>query len=278
MNHPPILEKWVWTTPNDHWGTAVNLAIEKLDSYWWKFKPSYTTLILCPLKTTLKSVMCKSNIWDRKQACFQYSHPSLMTPEALKPCRSVLIAAHTHVCTHARTHAQGNLWRAGEGALWQDAPLLIQANSLSCPWLHFPFIIFFSQHTQSFLHSDNPLLLWPLLFLIFNLIRFHGLLFSPLCILLVDFPLHPCCMSSVRVYVTFVFYLCQRVCVCVCCVKAGRDGDCLRPYLVAAEEIKGAVFPGNVADLSLCLWLWFYCPCTSLLWIPSLSLSISHLP
>lgn len=59
-----------------------------------------------------------------------------------------------------------------------------------------------------------------------------------LTFIFLDFPEHLCCRSSVRVYVTYVFYLCLPVCACAPC-KASRDVGCLRSALVAtAEEIK----------------------------------------
>lgn len=57
-----------------------------------------------------------------------------------------------------------------------------------------------------------------------------------LTFIFLDFPEHLCCRSSVRVYVTYVFYLCLPVCASR---KASWDVGCLRSALVAtAEEIK----------------------------------------
>ncbi len=118
----------------------------------------------------------ESNICDGKQACFQYSHShtSPRTPEALKLCRSVMIAAYTHthtaiwwwccglvcvalsdrICScgiwpfsrkgQSGRDMQGDLWRAGEGTLWQEPPLLRQTNSLSWTLSPFPHHLFLS--------------------------------------------------------------------------------------------------------------------------------------
>lgn len=68
--------------------------------------------------------------------------------------------------------------------------------------------------------------------------EFLSFVWTSVFIILIDFPLHPCRVSPAGVYVTYVFYLRQHICLLG---KAGCDGGCLKPALVAtAEEIKWA--------------------------------------
>lgn len=79
-------------------------------------------------------------------------------------------------------------------------------------------LIFLSLYNRRLSLSTNPILSQ----VTFRLISFHAPLCSPLCITLCDFPLCPCCMSSVSGYVTHVFYLCPCV-----LYKGSSDGGCL---------------------------------------------------
>lgn len=209
-----------------------------------KVKPSYTTLILSG--NYIDNVkLSNSNICAGKQTCFQYSHnqTSLRTTEALEPFRSVMIATHTHTHCYLMLLLWLSVWspewqnlslwdfgpsverdtvaEAGKETFgeqrkgpsdksplsWDKLPLMSQSRFPHQLFLSTHPILAFLRHSSCFYdHSCFSLF-----------IPFHGLLCLLLCITLFDFPLHPCCLSSVRVYETYVFYLC--LCVCVCCVK-----------------------------------------------------------
>lgn len=82
---------------NSPLGTAVNLAIEKLAGYWRN--PNYPTqpwfCLLWKLHWKCRAV--RKVIFEPKETgqLSVFSHTSPRTPVALKPCRSVMIAAHT---------------------------------------------------------------------------------------------------------------------------------------------------------------------------------------
>lgn len=127
-------------------------------------------------------------------------------------------------CAVLALQCQRHVREAGE-----DCPLSFCCSSPS----FLPFSILFSLTSVFRDHSHASQ------FLAFNVLTMLGLPHSSFYTILTDFPLHPNRVSSVGVYVTYVFDLFLHLCLLG---KAGCHGGCLKPALVtaAAEEIKWA--------------------------------------